>query len=872
MKKIKVIILNIIIIIILNLFSPIISKSNEIRNDIPENTIINNTITNNTINENKQTNIVVENDINNQSDNNCIDAETINNSISENKNNENINLLNSQTEDKKMGIKYSSHVQDVGWQKEVINGEISGTTGKNKKIEAIKISLVNAPDNVSLKYRTYLENSGWQSWVNQGEVSGTTGQNRKIYGIRIKLEGTYNYSIQYRAHIQDIGWSSWKKDGEIVGDIASNKKIEAIQIRVIEAENAARKSLGVEYYTYLEGSSNNENKIEYDDDISGTTGENRKMEGIEIQLINAPSNAHIKYKTHVQDKGWLEWVKDGGLSGIINKGLKIEAIQIELENMSEYTVEYQVHVQDEGWTGWYIDGEMAGTTGQNKKIEAIKIQIVSKKTKKMTVTYKSYIQDLGWESEKKETEQTGTTGKNKKIEAIKISLVNAPDNVSLKYRTYLENSGWQSWVNQGEVSGTTGQNRKIYGIRIKLEGTYNYSIQYRAHIQDIGWSSWKKDGEIVGDIASNKKIEAIQIRVIEAENAARKSLGVEYYTYLEGSSNNENKIEYDDDISGTTGENRKMEGIEIQLINAPSNAHIKYKTHVQDKGWLEWVKDGGLSGIINKGLKIEAIQIELENMSEYTVEYQVHVQDKGWTGWYIDGETAGTTGQNKKIEAIKIKIVPKYKRYYSGIDVSQWQQTINFNELIKSKKVDFMIARIGWYSESKKILNVDTQFERNYREAKNKKLPIGAYFYSYATSVDEAIREAENVVDYLKRTGQTNYELPIFYDIEDKCQIGLSKNTITQMSITFCEILKKAGFKVGVYSYSYWLTNYMDLSKLPNDYAIWVANYGTNNNANLPSDIYKYYNTHDIWQYTSKGNVPGINTEVDMNICYRKYF
>ncbi len=96
-------------------------------------------------------------------------------------------------------------------KKVIINGEISGTTGKKKKNRSNKISLVNAPDNVSLKYRTYLENSGWQSWVNQGEISGTTGQNRKIYGIRIKLEGTYNYSIQYRAHIQDIGWSSWKK-------------------------------------------------------------------------------------------------------------------------------------------------------------------------------------------------------------------------------------------------------------------------------------------------------------------------------------------------------------------------------------------------------------------------------------------------------------------------------------------------------------------------------------------------------------------------------------------------------------------------------------------------------------------------------------
>ncbi len=112
-----------------------------------------------------------------------------------------------------------------------------------------------------------------------------------------------------------------------------------------------------------------------------------------------------------------------------------------------------------------------------------------------------------------------------------------------------------------------------------------------------------------------------------------------------------------------------MEGIEIQLINAPSNAHIKYKTHVQDKGWLEWVKDGGLSGIINKGLKIEAIQIELENMSEYTVEYQVHVQDKRLDWLVYRWRNCRNNRTKQKIEAIKIKIVPKYKRYYSGIDI-----------------------------------------------------------------------------------------------------------------------------------------------------------------------------------------------------------
>ena len=128
-------------------------------------------------------------------------------------------------------------------------------------------------------------------------------------------------------------------------------------------------------------------------------------------------------------------------------------------------------------------------------------------------------------------------------------------------------------------------------------------------------------------------------------------------------------------------------------------------------------------------------------------------------------------------------------------------------------------------------------------------------------------------MDYLKRTKQTDFELPIFFDIEDGSQISLGKDVITQMSIEFCEILKKAGFnKVGVYSYSYWLENYMYISKLPKDYSIWVANYGKNDSGELPDNIFKYADTYDIWQYSSSGRVNGINGNVDMNICYKKYF
>ena len=205
-----------------------------------------------------------------------------------------------------------------------------------------------------------------------------------------------------------------------------------------------------------------------------------------------------------------------------------------------------------------------------------------------------------------------------------------------------------------------------------------------------------------------------------------------------------------------------------------------------------------------------------------------------------------------------------------GIDVSYAQENINWNLVRQSGKVDFAIIRVGWYSESQGKLIVDNYFEQNYNEAKAAGIKIGLYIYSYASSIDEARREAQAVTNYLNSTGKNQIEMPLFYDIEDKRQIGLSKETVTQMCITFGETVKSAGFKVGVYSYLNFINDKINMAALPSDYDKWVAHFVAINN-NLPSDLYKYSGFYDIWQYTSSGSVNGITPRVDMNISYKKY-
>lgn len=634
------------------------------------------------------------------------------------------------------------------------------------------------------------------------------------------IETENKLEVEYRSHVQDIGWQ------EYVG---------------------------------------NESQ-------SGTTGKNLKIEAMNIKLKNNTKGINIKYTTYIEGNGWQNTVSNGEQTGTTGKNLKMEAIKIWLEGSEEYSVEYRTHVQDIGWTEWVYDGAISGNLGDELKIEAIQIKIVSRKNNSdISVKYSSHVQDIGWQSEKSEYDISGTIGKNLKVESLKIKLDNAPEGVKIKYKTYVEKNGWQKWSEEGNASGSTGKNLRVLGVRIKLEGTDKYSVKYRVHVENEGWMNWVENGEIAGRISANEKIEAIQIMIVERNDTNSNKIGIEYYAYLEGNVPEEDKILKNGEKAGTTGQNRKLEAISMELINAGENANVKYMAHVQDIGWMNWVNSDEIAGILNKGLKIEAIKIKLDGLDEYTVEYRVHVQDIGWTDWYIDGESAGTTGKNLKIEAIEIKLVPHYKRYYVGVDVSRWQNKIDFNKVVKSKKVDFIIARIGWYSEDQGKFIIDNQFARNYKEAKTSGIPMGAYIYSYAKDIEGAKKEAEETIKYLKESKQTTFELPIFFDIEDETQKNIDKETMTQMAIVFCDTLKKEGYKVGIYSYSYWLSNYIDLNKLPKDYSKWVADYGSSE-GQIPNDIFKFSPNYDIWQYTDKGKIDGIDGDVDMNICYKKYF
>ena len=187
-----------------------------------------------------------------------------------------------------------------------------------------------------------------------------------------------------------------------------------------------------------------------------------------------------------------------------------------------------------------------------------------------------------------------------------------------------------------------------------------------------------------------------------------------------------------------------------------------------------------------------------------------------------------------------------------GIDVSKHQGMIDWSKV----KTDFAILRAGFgrYAYQK-----DPQFERNYAGAKAAGIPVGAYWYSYARSAEEAREEAKACLQVLQGK---QFEFPIYFDIEDSTQGSLGEAVLTAMCEAFCDTLEKAGYFAGVYASTYWFTNKLDHARLASKYTIWLADYRAGYNKTLKRDMH---------QYTSNGHVAGISGHVDRNTCTRDF-
>ena len=197
-----------------------------------------------------------------------------------------------------------------------------------------------------------------------------------------------------------------------------------------------------------------------------------------------------------------------------------------------------------------------------------------------------------------------------------------------------------------------------------------------------------------------------------------------------------------------------------------------------------------------------------------------------------------------------------------GIDVSKFQGEIDW-KLVKEDGVEFAILRAGYRGYGNGKLVLDEMFMENLEGTKAQNIDIGVYFYSQATSKEEAVEEAEMVIEALRGYDVT---YPVVLDTElpsgDGARTdGLTNEERTEYILAFCEIIEEAGYIPMVYSNVNWFilkTDYKALSK----YDIWLANYDSQ--PYFPYDF-------QMWQYSEKGQVNGIEGDVDLNICFKDY-
>lgn len=430
---------------------------------------------------------------------------------------------------------YQTHVQTDGWLDTVSDGEISGTTGQSRRVEAFRIELQNA-DNQDIRYRAHVQYIGWQDYVNSGEQAGTTKQSKQIEAVQIQLQGktAETYDIYYRVHSAGYGWLAWTKNNDIAGTTGLGRRIEAMQIQLLlRTDTGIPNTSGQAYICPLVQYQSHVQKSGWqaktnDGQISGTTGKELRLEAVKIHLYEPKYAGDIEYSGHVQKYGWQSWSRNGNPVGTTGQGLRLESLRIRLtgEMAEHYDVYYRAHVQSYGWLGWAKNGENAGSQDFGKRMEAYEVVLVDKGESKSStipafvqnqILYQAHVQKIGWQSAVSDGKTSGTTGKYLNMEALKLTVVN-PSNLitgTLKYRVHVQKIGWQNYVTSGQTAGTTGKGLRIEAVQMYLteEAANRYDVYYRIHSGGFGWFDWAKNNVIAGTTGMSCGIQAIEIKI-----------------------------------------------------------------------------------------------------------------------------------------------------------------------------------------------------------------------------------------------------------------------------------------------------------------------------------------------------------------------
>ena len=247
-------------------------------------------------------------------------------------------------------ISYQAHMRGIGWGNWQSDGLMVGSTGQNRRIEALHIKPVGETNVV-----VHMKGIGNKEYKNitKDTLIGTTGQNRRLEAIRITGKESF---YLYRVHQKSIGWSEWANNGEWAGTTGKGLQMEALEIK--------KSMFSVEPHVQSKGWLSPRAA----ENIIGITGHALRLEAIRIN----PYGKTIKAKAHIQSKGWVDYgtITKDTIIGTVGEKKRIECLCFEGD------FEYRVHIQSSGWTDWTkADGVATlGTVGQELRIEAIQFR------------------------------------------------------------------------------------------------------------------------------------------------------------------------------------------------------------------------------------------------------------------------------------------------------------------------------------------------------------------------------------------------------------------------------------------------------------------------------------------------------------------
>lgn len=406
--------------------------------------------------------------------------------------------------------------------------------------------------------------------------------------------------------------------------------------------------------------------------ITGTTGQSKTMEAFRI-------DGSVEYSSYNNTTGWQPTVNSGMISGTTGLGRPIHALKINPLGAlaSRFDIYYRTHISGVGWMGWAKNGQIAGVTGDSTKtIEAIEIRLAVKGfgisgstdnayqntstttyTPQLALAVTSHVGDVGWQPTVTDTMVSGTTEQSRRIEAIKFNLVNnTGQDGGISYAGYVSDVGWQNAVVNNEVAGTTGQSKRMEAICIAFTGIVgdNYDIWYRAYVQNMGWLGWVKNGDIAGSMGASLQLEAVETRVV-AKGSPAPAASNGLYNPLN--------------------------------LPAQDNYTLSYSTHLSNIGWVAGTSQNVVGGTTGQSRSMEAIRFDIISTIFGNLGVNCSAYSKGlsWASDVIVGNTCGTTGQSRPLEGLKLTLTgsaaTKYDIYYKvHLSYVGWQDWVKNGE------------------------------------------------------------------------------------------------------------------------------------------------------------------------------------------------